>query len=246
MTDPERLFKSGSADPAVRDLVASLREVAPAENAALNSWSTMAAKVAVLPSIVPAPLPASVAPVATGGVALSVLGAAGGKVAAAVAVAVLLGGTGYWYHAKQRAPAHVLSAVPSVSAPAVPLSAALPAPVATLETPVIPALPAPASSTPAAAFAGTPRSRLDAEASLVATVRRELQSGKPRAALGTLNQLQSQFPKGELGQERDVLMVEALAASGNTAAAKSKASAFIAAHPASPLSAKLERVIDAQ
>jgi outer membrane protein assembly factor BamD (BamD/ComL family) len=88
--------------------------------------------------------------------------------------------------------------------------------------------------------------RLDAEASLVAAVRHELQSGKPRAALATLAQLQSQLPNGQLRQEREVLLVEALAASGNTAAAKSKASAFIAAHPASPLSAKLARVIEAQ
>jgi outer membrane protein assembly factor BamD (BamD/ComL family) len=78
---------------------------------------------------------------------------------------------------------------------------------------------------------------------MLARARSELRSGNPRAAEALLNQLQSTIPRGQLGQERDVLAVEVLAANGNTEAAKRKARAFIAAHPTSPHSARLERLV---
>lgn len=81
---------------------------------------------------------------------------------------------------------------------------------------------------------------------MLAKVRSQLHGGDPHAALATLNQMQSAFPNGELTQERDVLAVEVLAANGNTAAAKRKANAFIAAHPTSPHSARLERFVESR
>jgi outer membrane protein assembly factor BamD (BamD/ComL family) len=99
---------------------------------------------------------------------------------------------------------------------------------------------------PSAGIASPRVSRLDAEASLLAKVRSQLHSGDPHGALATLNQLQTAFPNGQLTQERDVLTVEVLAANGNTAAAKRKANAFIAAHRSSPHSAKLERFVESR
>jgi len=48
-----------------------------------------------------------------------------------------------------------------------------------------------------------------------------------------------------LGQEREVLAIEVLAAQGNAAAAKRRAQAFIAAYPKSPHSATLARFVAA-
>lgn len=89
----------------------------------------------------------------------------------------------------------------------------------------------------------TRRSQLEAEASLLAKARSELRSGNSRAAEATLSQLQSTVPRGQMGQEREVLAVEVLAANGKMAAARRRARAFIAAHPGSPHSAKLERLV---
>ena len=248
MSDPERILKSATADPAVRELLQSLREAAPRSDAAIQSWAAMAAKVAALPKVAPAPA-AAPAPGIASHVAPALASVVGGKLAVGLVIAGFLGVGGYWYRAEHRAPNQIVNPVSSApvtvpSAMQAP-SASGPVPVAAPDAPRT-AAPALASAAPSSAFSGTHLSRLDAEASLVATVRRELHGGDPRAALGTLRQLQSQFPKGELGQERDVLTVEALVASGNSAAAKSKAAAFIAAHPASPLSTKLARLVEAR
>ena len=240
MNDPERILKSAAADPAVRELLQSLREVAPGAGAGMQSWGAMAAKVAALPKVVPPPPPVELAPGIASHVAPALAQVIGGKLAAGLVMAAFLGAGGYWYRAEHRAPSRLVNPASSalIAAPiAVPLTSA---------APPLPAVPALASAAPSPAFSSSHLSRLDAEASLVATVRRELRGGDPRAALGTLRQLQSQFPNGELRQERDVLTVEALAASGNSAAAKSKAAAFIAAHPSSPLSTKLERLVEAR
>ena len=248
MSDPERILKSAAADPAVRELLQSLREAAPRSDAAIQSWAAMAAKVAALPKVVPPPAVAP-APGIASHVAPALAQVVGGKLAAGLVIAAFLGVGGYWYRAAHHAPNRVVN--PASSTPiAVPVamqapSAAQPMPAAVLDAPR-PTVPALASAALSSAFSSTHPSRLDAEASLVATVRRELRGGDPRAALGTLRQLQTQFPNGELRQERDVLTVEALVASGNSAAAKSKAAAFIAAHPSSPLSTKLERLVEAR
>jgi hypothetical protein len=249
MSDPERILKSAAADPAVRELLLSLREAAPGSNAGIQSWGAMAAKVAALPKVVPAPAaaPAGLAPGVPSHLSPALAQVVSAKLAAGVVMAAFLGVAGHWYRAEHRAPNRVVN--PASSAPvAAPIAvqasrAAPPVTVAGVDTP-LPAVSALARAAPSPAFSSSRLSRLDAEASLVATVRRELRGGDPRAALGKLRRLQAQFPNGELRQERDVLTVEALAASGNSAAAKSKAAAFVAAHPSSPLSARLERLVE--
>ena len=85
---------------------------------------------------------------------------------------------------------------------------------------------------------------MDVEASLLAKVRKALRSGDQHGALVTLNQLQSVMPRGALMQEREVLTVEVLAANGNLGGAKRHAAAFVAAHPTSLYSVKLQRFVD--
>jgi hypothetical protein len=248
MSDPERLLKSGAVDPDVRDLLKSLREIAPAPRAGVNSWGAMAARVATLPTVVPAP--GTAAPSAAGTVGTGVSHALGVKLVAAVVASTVLGAGGYWYHVEHRAPNRVASVAPSaVVAPlvAAPVAAVTPPADGTpTDSAAADIAPVQSNTPPSPAASGTRRSRLDAEASLLAKVRSQLRSGDSHGALATLNQLQAQFPRGELSQERDVLTVEVLAANGNTAAAKRKANAFIAAHPSSPHSAKLERFVEAQ
>jgi outer membrane protein assembly factor BamD (BamD/ComL family) len=81
---------------------------------------------------------------------------------------------------------------------------------------------------------------------LLAKARSALHNGDAHGAALALSQLQSAFPKGALGQEREVLAIEVLAENGNLAAARKRANAFIAAHPSSPHNAKLERFLEAR
>ncbi|HEY3667008.1 MAG TPA: hypothetical protein VGL19_13440, partial [Polyangiaceae bacterium] len=128
----------------------------------------------------------------------------------------------------------VIRPAPPSPAPQAPEDSASPAPEPAPEKPSAPGV------------AGAPRSsRLDAEASLLAKVRGALRRGDPRGAQIALSQLQSSFPSGGLMQEREVLTVEVLAANGNLTLAQRRASAFIAAHPTSPYSAKLQRFVPA-
>jgi hypothetical protein len=245
MSDPERLLMSSDVDPAVLELVQSLRGIGPAAGASSATWPAMAAKVAALPvvlappSLAPAP-PAPAAPVFAGASKLLALKLVGVAVTSTVVGAGVL-----WMRPKPHAPAVAARVAASIAAPvAVPNSLSQ----ASSLDPAQPTTTPEKAGSPSS-VSGVPlmrSSRLDAEASLLASVRSSLRGGDPHAALVALNQLQSAFPNGGLMQEREVLSVEVLAANGNLAAAQRKASAFIAAHPTSPYSAKLQRFVQAQ
>jgi outer membrane protein assembly factor BamD (BamD/ComL family) len=76
---------------------------------------------------------------------------------------------------------------------------------------------------------------------LLARARAELRRGNAVSAQQMLEQMRVKFPSGVLGQEREVLSIEVLAARGNGDAARRRARAFIAAYPKSPHSAQLAR-----
>jgi hypothetical protein len=238
MSDPERLLTSSDVDPALRELMESLRVIAPDAGVSQATWPAMAAKVAALPVVVapPSVAPPAPAPALVGASKLLTLKLIG------VAVTSTVVGAGVLWMRPKPHPDAVSASVTASVAVAAPDSVPQGAPLdSTLPT----AAPEKAGmSLPGVALPHS--SRLDAEASLLAKVRSELRTGDPRAALATLNQLQSAFPNGGLMQEREVLGVEVLAANGNLAAAQRKASAFIAAHPTSPYSAKLQRFAQAQ
>lgn len=86
-------------------------------------------------------------------------------------------------------------------------------------------------------------SRLREENELVGQARGALRAGDPARAMQILMQAGQKFPDGVLGQEREALMIEALAKSGSRDAASVRAAAFIKAHPTSPHSARLQAFV---
>jgi len=77
-------------------------------------------------------------------------------------------------------------------------------------------------------------SQLAAEGRVVLDARRELREGRPADALRRLEAARVEFADGVLAQEREALTIEALARSGQRAAARARAAAFLRAHPESP------------
>lgn len=86
-------------------------------------------------------------------------------------------------------------------------------------------------------------SRLRDENRLLGDARSALRSGDPAAALEKLDAVSGSFPDGVLGQEREVLAIEALAKSGQREAASARASAFVQAYPTSPHAPKVRGFI---
>ncbi|HEX4336605.1 MAG TPA: hypothetical protein VH062_11865 [Polyangiaceae bacterium] len=241
MSDPERLLDDDGADPEVRELLRSLRDLRPEAGTATRSWGPMAARVAALPVLATATkAAATVSPVAEaakvgGGGAWKALTF---KLAAGALMTGLAGVGVVRITYPPRIPETTLA---PPETPHVAPRTELPVPVAPVTAPVHEA-PSDVVRAPSPVLR---RSQLDEEASMLARARSALRRGDPHAAAVTLHRLQSAFPAGELAQEREVLSVEVLAANGDTAAAKRRAQAFIAAHPRSPHDAKLERFVEA-
>lgn len=77
------------------------------------------------------------------------------------------------------------------------------------------------------------------ESAALGEARSMLRSGNAEGALTALREMDRRFPGGALAQERTVLTVEALAATGRAQEAASIAKRFIEAHPTSPLAGRL-------
>lgn len=86
-------------------------------------------------------------------------------------------------------------------------------------------------------------SRLREENQLLGDARSALRGGDPAEALKKLDAAGGRFPDGVLAQEREVLAIEALAKSGQRAAASARATAFLAAHPTSPHATKVRSFV---
>jgi hypothetical protein len=84
-------------------------------------------------------------------------------------------------------------------------------------------------------------SKLVEEAAGVQQARQSLAQGNPSRALSILSQLDKDIPRGGLGQERAIISIEALAASGQRAEASQRAKAFLAANPSSPYADRVRR-----
>lgn len=78
------------------------------------------------------------------------------------------------------------------------------------------------------------QSQLKEEAALLRQARAELRAGALQRALGLLDESQRRFAAPELSQEREALLIELLARSGQTAAAAARARTFLASFPESP------------
>ncbi len=84
-------------------------------------------------------------------------------------------------------------------------------------------------------------SQLAEESLAVLAIRQALRSGNYGLALKLLDEARGRFPRGALGQEREALMIEALAQSGARAVAEKRALAFLRAYPKSPYGADVQR-----
>ena len=159
-----------------------------------------------------------------------------------------------------RPPAERVTAALPLESPAAPARVALapsaPGPVAPATASASAALaqlPAAAHSPPAiAAFADPPStardegsartSQLEAEARALRDARAQLRAGHLSAAFATLEASRRQFSAPALDQEREALTIELLAQSGQTAAAKQRAQAFLTHFPESPHAARVRQL----
>jgi len=256
MSDPQRLLSNLSdAEELERELLGSIQRIDPPAAAKGEAWAKLSAQIGAVALVTTAhgsaaataakvastTASAGTAPLALAPSALKVLG---GKLIVGLAVTSAALGASVWVH--------VRSSQPQPVAPVVTLQALNPRPV--LAPPPVPSepplavppelVPVPENSSKSS-IDQRRKDRLSAESALLTRARAELRRGDTAGAQRTLAQLRSQFPKGVLGQEREVLTIEVLSAQGNAEAARTRASAFIAAYPKSPHSAQLSRFADA-
>ncbi|HEU4535599.1 MAG TPA: hypothetical protein VFS00_15835 [Polyangiaceae bacterium] len=79
---------------------------------------------------------------------------------------------------------------------------------------------------------------------MVRQARATLRAGDGRGALALLEAAGRRFGRGGLGQERELLAVEALVATGQRGRAVERAEALLRAHPASPYADRLRRLVE--
>jgi hypothetical protein len=136
-------------------------------------------------------------------------------------------------HSQPVETAKIVMAAPKtpVSTPVAPPS---PAPVPEPEAAEAPAVVAPKSD------AKTPSGNdLAAEVAALDAARAELTSGNPPGALAKLEDYSRAYPHGRLVLEAEVMRIDALAKSGQTALAKKRAEAFLRRHPNSVLASRV-------
>jgi Outer membrane lipoprotein len=259
MGDPHRLLsKLSHGDDLERELLGSIQRADPPEHAKAEAWARLSSQIAAVALVSSVHGSAAAASAGAGQGAAAGVGAKsalapivlkvlGTKVAVALAVAgVTVGASAVWVH-HARASANHSASIPQVAVAAAPTTVGPAAPEpAEPAAAVVDSDPRPAPDT--ASKPNTEQSRRDqlsAESALLTQARAELRKGDARGAQQILSKLQAQFPRGVLGQEREVLAIEVLAARGHAAAAKRRAQAFIAAYPESPHSAQLSRFADA-
>lgn len=242
-SDPERLLSCSAGQHELElALLGSLRSIAVPPGAKSLVWHALG--VQVIGTGVSAAVTSSSWASAFWRGALKVLVTSKAAVAVPIVVAALGASA---LHYRDAVPASVarVAANATIARPASAVSA--PARVESLEAPE----PATAESEdsasaepPSRAAVFAPRDHLREESALLERARALLRSGHPRAAQATLVRLQAQFPKGSLTQEREVLLIEALAARGDAGAAARDARSFVAAHPESPHARQLRRFLD--
>jgi hypothetical protein len=248
-------LRDGEAD----DFELSLLRSADADGPPLAALGRAAATLGVSTTLL-----ASVAKEAAAAGAQAAAGASGGTAAVAgtsglaktfivgaLAGLVTAGGGGYAWRSANSAPTVPAALVgTSPSPPNVLVQAVGPAPgnedqaaVPTMTATTI-AEPSRATQRPlpsAAPASGTDQaSTLAAEVASLDRVRSALRTRQPALARSELGKYRSAFPRGSLGLEASVLEVEAVAASGDRAAAARLADALLAQNPGARYRARLE------
>ncbi len=253
MSDPKRwLDEDGGATQVERELLRGALDADPPQGKKAALWASIVGRL----------------PVAGGGGGGGGGGAGGaasggggvllatkGKVVVAVVATLLAVGTAVTLQ-RRAAPMPPAAALPTAApaattpanalAPVPALSAAVPAAAPIANTAPEPVTDAPAArptargkAQPTPAPAPIDQDALREEASLIARARDALRSGDAAGALSTLESARGRFPRGVLVQERNVLTIEALAASGDRDAASRQAQVFLRQFPTSPLASRV-------
>jgi hypothetical protein len=232
LSDPVRLLDDPAAPARLTEALRHARSTPDA--AAMQKMSgALGVPVPLAPPIVP---PVSGLTVASGGTGLGFLGWGGAVTVGLGAVAVALGGS----PSKREPSADAKSPPPVVASVASPVHAepadlAVEAPASTA-APVVRRKRAEPEALPAAPVVETPppapadaASRLREEALLVRNASRLLGTD-PAAALRLTDERRQRFPGGALGQEAEVVAIDALLRLGRREAAVRRARAFEASH----------------
>lgn len=103
--------------------------------------------------------------------------------------------------------------------------------------------PAAAKEPVVAASGATRADALREENELLRTARSQARAGNNAAALHTLGELDRRHPSGGLLQERELLRIEALSASGARGAARTRGERFLARYPQSPYAAHVLAIL---
>lgn len=128
-----------------------------------------------------------------------------------------------------------VTAAPAAPSPARPVATDVPAPKRAARAPSV------AASAEPAAISSEVVSSLSEQSRALEAARQALKRGDTTTALAILEGTRARYPNSVLGQELDVLTIEALAQSGRTDAAREQARAFLAAFPNSPHLASVRR-----
>jgi hypothetical protein len=259
MSDSKRLLSTtGEQHEIERSLLRSLRDVTAPPDAKAETWTRLQAELAAAATaaiavggavaaesvgraVVGSSMEAGVAATPTGLATSAAIGATAIKLGLGLLVvgSITVGAVALWPRGTPTITSR--SSTTIVPAPSVPPSAA--AVLATEDPAAIPAVPSNSMAThtkrPAPPAIPDP---LSVEAAMVTKARAQLRGGDARAALSTLGRLQSRSRNGALGQERELLTIQALSALGETDAARRRARAFVASYPDSPHAAQVRGI----
>ncbi len=229
-------------DPSLRserELLRRMNAEQPPAGSVDRGWAVLAAEIAVLPVIDPS----AAGPAAGAGTAASSVASTGllTKLVVGMALAggAIWGGTTLLKPDQARAPRDQRPAVTS----ALPQPAAVTPP----STPAEVIEEAPPSSEAQPSGVGRPSSStttLAEEGRLLAKAHQLVQAGQGQEALEVLRTSATRFPRSVLYQEREVLTIEALGATGAFGAAKARAERFVKRYPKSPHSGRLQRFVE--
>jgi hypothetical protein len=235
------------ADPSLRlerDLLKRLNAEQPPSGSVDQGWSALSAEIAGLSALGSAASsaagPAHTLPHAAAGSA----GVGGVGIATKLIAGAVLGGGLLWGGATWLKPESTLTAPQPVTSPvrAQPRRMPPPSSAPNIET-AVPDAAQNSEQSAAPARRAPSATTLAEEGRLLAKANALVQAGKGRQALGVLHQSESRYPQSTLYQEREVLTVEALAASGATSAAKQRAERFLKRYPNSPHAGKLQTFV---
>ena len=248
MSDPKRLSDpAGEGTQEERELIATARAHGMPTAVKAAVWSAVVVQGAGAVATAQA---AAAAGSAAKGTVLAGLSSWKGIAILAVVGAGAVTGAGLLHQrgsSSSPPPAHVAPAV------------ARPVPVATEHAPSLAPVPSPAAVEPLprttarslersrpgrAAEEPLPSSRLAEEAQSLVEARRLLRSGAVAAAISALESANREFAGGRLAQEREALLIDALAQSGQRDPARHRAEAFLRDYPRSPHAADVKRHVE--